>query len=228
MRDVNLTLHASEIVGIAGVSGNGQRELVEILAGQRTPVAGAIEVGGHAYRATRQQMTQYGVCCLPEEPLRNACVPGMSVTENLVFRRFDRPPLARGGWWLQFAAMARMAQALITRYRIATPSPQAPIATLSGGNIQRTVLARELSDAVEILLVANPCFGLDIAATAAIRSQIMAMRNKGAAVLLVSEDLDELLALADRILVMSNGQIVYETPIQTADVAIIGHHMAAH
>jgi general nucleoside transport system ATP-binding protein len=228
LRDVNLTLHGSEIVGIAGVSGNGQRELVEILAGQRTPVAGAIEVGGHAYRATRQQMTQYGVCCLPEEPLRNACVPRMSVTENLVFRRFDRPPLARGGWWLQFAAMARVAQDLITRYRIATPSLQAPIATLSGGNVQRTVLARELSDAVEILLVANPCFGLDIAATAEIRSQIMAMRNQGAAVLLVSEDLDELLALADRILVMSNGQIVYETPIQTADVAIIGHHMAAH
>ena len=152
----------------------------------------------------------------------------MSVTENLVFRRFDRPPLGRGGWWLQFAAMARVAQDLITRYRIATPSPQAPIATLLGGNVQRTVLARELSDAVEILLVANPCLGLDIAATAEIRLQIMAMRNQGAAVLLVSEDLDELLALADRILVMSNGQIVYETPIQTADVAIIGHHMAAH
>jgi ABC-type uncharacterized transport system ATPase subunit len=228
LRDINLTLHASEIVGIAGVSGNGQREFVEILAGQRTPLAGTIEVGGRAYRATRQQMTQYGVCCLPEEPLRNACVPRMSVTENLVFRRFDRPPLARGGWWLQFAALARMAQDLITRYRITTPSPQAPIATLSGGNIQRTVLARELSDTVEILLVAHPCFGLDITATAEIRAQIMAMRNQGAAVLLVSEDLDELLALADRILVMSNGQIVYETPIQTADVAIIGHHMAAH
>jgi simple sugar transport system ATP-binding protein len=228
LRDINLRLHASEIVGIAGVSGNGQRELVEILAGQRTPVAVAIEVGGHAYRATRQQMTQYGVCCLPEEPLRNACVPRMSVTDNLVFRRFDRPPVTRGGWWLQFAAMARMAQEIITRYRIATPSPQAPIATLSGGNVQRTVLARELSDAVEILLVANPCFGLDIAATVEIRSQIMAMRNQEAAVLLVSEDLDELLALVDRILVISNGQIVYQTSIQTADMIIIGPHMAAH
>ena len=138
-----------------------------------------------------------------------------------------------GNAWVDRANAGKTAfnadfQDLITRYRIATPSPQAPIATLSGGNIQRTVLARELSDAVAILLVANPCFGLDIAATAEIRSQIMAMRNQGAAVLLVSEDLDELLALADRILVMSNGQIVYETPIQTADVATIGHHMAAH
>jgi simple sugar transport system ATP-binding protein len=228
LRHVDLTLHAGEIVGIAGVSGNGQRELVEILAGQRTPVAGTIEIGGQTYRATRQQMAQHSVCCLPEEPLRNACVPRMSVTENLVFRRFDRPPMARGGWWLQFTALARVALDLIARYRIATPSPQAPIANLSGGNVQRTVLARELSDTVEILLVANPCFGLDIAATAEIRSQIMAVRNRGAAVLLVSEDLDELLALADRILVMSNGQMVYETPIETADVTTIGHHMAAH
>src|SRR2546427_3083794 len=162
------------------------------------------------------------------EPLRNACVPRMSVTDNLVFRRFDRPPLARGGWWLQFAAIAHFAHDLITRYRVVTPSPQTPLANLSGGNVQRTVLARELSDAVEVLIAANPCFGLDIAAAAEIRSQIMAARNRGTAVLLVSEDLDELLVLADRILVMSNGQIVYETPIQTTDVAIIGHHMAAH
>ena len=228
LRHVALTLHAGEIVGIAGVSGNGQRELVEILAGQRTPVAGQIRVAGQPYQATRQQMTQYKVCCLPEEPLHNACVPRLSVAENLAFRRFDRAPLARRGWWLQFTAMLRAAQDLIRRYRIATPSPQAPIATLSGGNVQRTVLARELSDAVEVLIVANPCFGLDVAATADIRAQIMAARNRGAAVLLVSEDLDELFALADRILVMSNGQIVYEAPSQTADLAAIGHHMAAH
>lgn len=150
LHDVNMTLHVGEIVGIAGVSGNGQRELVEILAGQRTPLAGDIEVGGQAYHASRQEMTRYGVCCLPEEPLRNACVPRMSVAENLFFRRFDRTPLARGGWWLQFSAMARTAYDLITRYHIRTPSPQAAIATLSGGNVQRTVLARELSDAVKV------------------------------------------------------------------------------
>jgi simple sugar transport system ATP-binding protein len=228
LRHVSLTLQAGEIVGIAGVSGNGQRELVEILAGQRAAVAGEIRVSGQLYQATRQQMTQYGICCLPEEPLHNACVARMSVADNLSFRRFDRPPLARGGWWLQFAAMARAAQELMQRYRIAAASPQTPIAALSGGNVQRTVLARVLSDTVEVLIVANPCFGLDVAATAEIRAQIMAARNHGAAVLLVSEDLDELLALADRLLVMSNGQIVYETPIQTADIATIGRYMAAH
>lgn len=228
LRDMHLTLHAGEIVGIAGVSGNGQRELVEILAGQRTRLAGTIDVGGAAYEATRQHMAQYHVCCLPEEPLRNACVPRMSVIDNLMLRRFDRPPLVRGGCWLQFQAMARLAQELITRYRIAAPSPQTPIAHLSGGNVQRTVLARELSEAVQVLIVANPCFGLDLAAAAEIRSQIMAARNRGAAVLLVSEDLDEILALADRILVMSAGQMVYETPSASADLATIGHHMAAH
>jgi simple sugar transport system ATP-binding protein len=114
---------------------------VEILAGQRTPVAGEIEVSGQSYRATRQQMTQHSVCCLPEEPLRNACVPRMSVTDNLVFRRFDRPPLARAGWGLQFTAIARLAHDLITRYRVVTPSSQPPMANLSGGNVQRTVLA---------------------------------------------------------------------------------------
>jgi simple sugar transport system ATP-binding protein len=228
LRDLNLTVRAGEIVGIAGVSGNGQRELVEILAGQRTRLAGAITVGGAPYQATRQEMTQHHVCCLPEEPLRNACVPRMSVVDNLMLRRFDRPPLARAGWWLQFKAMARLGLELITRYRVAAPSPQTAIANLSGGNVQRTVLARELSEEVELLIVANPCFGLDLAAAAEIRAQIMAARNRGTAVLLVSEDLDELLALSDRILVMSNGQMVYETPIASAEVATIGHHMAAH
>ena len=112
----------------------------------------------------------------------------MSVTENLVFRRFDRPPLARGGWWLQFAAMACRPGSYHTLSHCHAVSPGTD-RYLSGGNVQRTVLARELSDAVEVLLVANPCFGLDIAATTEIRSQIMAMRNQGAAVLLVSEDL---------------------------------------
>jgi simple sugar transport system ATP-binding protein len=227
LRDISLTLHAGEIVGIAGVAGNGQRELVEILAGQRSAVAGHIDVGGQPYSATRKQMTRYGVRCLPEEPLLNACVARMSVAENLAFRRFDRPPLARRGWWLQFTAILRAARDLITRYRIATPGPEAPLGTLSGGNVQRTVLARELSEKVEVLIVANPCFGLDVAATADIRAQLMEARNHGTAVLLVSEDLDELWALADRILVLSHGQIVYETPIQTADLATIGRSMTA-
>jgi simple sugar transport system ATP-binding protein len=146
----------------------------------------------------------------------------------MAFRRFDVPPYAAGGWWLNFAAMRRVALELIARYRVKTPSPEAEIGTLSGGNVQRAVLARELSGDVEVLIVANPCFGLDFAAVAEIRGQIMAARNRGVAVLLVSEDLDEILELADRIHVMSGGRLVYETPAATADINAIGRHMAGH
>jgi simple sugar transport system ATP-binding protein len=124
--------------------------------------------------------------------------------------------------------MRERARALIARYGIKTRGPDSAIATLSGGNVQRTVLARELSEEINVLIVANPCFGLDFAAVAEIRAQIMAARNRGAAVLLVSEDVDEVLELADRIAVMSEGKLVYETPIAAADVATIGRHMAGH
>jgi simple sugar transport system ATP-binding protein len=224
----SLTVHAGEIVGVAGVSGNGQAELVEVLAGQREAAAGTVSVHGQRYTATRAEMRRHKVCCLPEEPLQNACVQRMSVAENLAFRTFDQPPCAIGGWGVSGAAIKRAATELIRDYRIKTSSPDAPVSSLSGGNVQRLVLARELSSDVEVLIAANPCFGLDIAAIAEIRSQIMRARNRGAAILLVSEDLDELFELADRIVVMFNGQFVYETPVDEADLAAVGRRMAGH
>ena len=117
---------------------------------------------------------------------------------------------------------------MIARYKIKTRSADTPIGDLSGGNVQRAVLARELAATVEVLIVANPCFGLDFAAVAEIHAEIMEARNRGAAVLLVSEDLDELLELADRIVVMFDGQFVYETRASAADLTEIGRHMAGH
>ena len=225
---LDLTVRAGEIVGIAGVSGNGQRELVEVLAGQRPPAAGEIHVCGDRYAATRAEMKRHRLCLLPEEPLRNACVARMSVAENMSFRNFDDPPYARGGWWLNGGAMRGAARELIQLYKVKTPGPDAAIGTLSGGNVQRAVLARELARDVRVLIVANPCFGLDFAAVADIRSQIMQARNRGAAVLLVSEDLDELFELADRICVMFDGRLVHETPTGQADIGVIGQHMAGH
>jgi simple sugar transport system ATP-binding protein len=227
VRDLSLRVHAGEIVGVAGVSGNGQRELVEVLAGQREPEAGALRVGGEPYGRTRVEMRRHRVSVLTEEPLRNACVRGMSVAENLAFRDFDEPPLAVGGWLVSRRAMRARAGRLIARYRIRTPGPDARLETLSGGNVQRTVLARELGRAPEVLVAQNPCAGLDVAATAEIRGQIMAARNAGAAVLLISEDLDELLELADRIVVMFEGRLVHETPREEADVHTIGRYMAS-
>ena len=137
-------------------------------------------------------------------------------------------PFARGGWWLNRKAFRLNAERSIERYRIKTRSEATPIGELSGGNVQRTVLARELGGAVEILIAANPCFGLDFAAVAQIHAEIMAARNRGAAVLLVSEDLDELLELADRVVLMFNGQLVYEARASEADLTEIGRHMAGH
>jgi simple sugar transport system ATP-binding protein len=152
----------------------------------------------------------------------------MSVAENLAFRSFDKPPVATLGWWMSPGPMREKAKELIGKYRVKTTSPDSPIETLSGGNVQRAVLARELSGDVDVLIVANPCFGLDFASVAEIRSQIMEQRNRGAAVLLVSEDLDEILELADRVAVMSGGTITYLSPIEETDRNTIGQYMAGH
>ncbi len=219
-----LEVRAHEIVGVAGVSGNGQGALLEVLGGQRPAQAGVVTVGGVPYRATRRQSQALAVRVLPEEPLRNGCVPTMSVTANLNLRQFD----GGGGGprhWLHPAAMRDRAARMIASYGVRAPSADAPIGVLSGGNVQRCVLARELDGAVALLIVANPCFGLDVKAVAEVRARIMAARNAGAAVLLISEDLDEILEMADRVVVMRDGQVVFETAAAGADARTIGGHM---
>jgi simple sugar transport system ATP-binding protein len=152
----------------------------------------------------------------------------MSVADNLAFREFDRAPFAVGGCWLRRKAFRVSAKRKVADYQIKTRSVDSRLGELSGGNVQRTVLARELGGAVDVMIAANPCFGLDFAAVAQIRAQIMDVRNRGAAVLLVSEDLDELLELADRIVVIFNGRFVYEARASEADLIEIGRHMAGH
>ncbi|MGK7910904.1 MAG: ABC transporter ATP-binding protein [Synechococcus sp.] len=226
---VSLTVSAGEIVGIAGVSGNGQKEFVEVLAGQRLSTAGSVCVSGKPYRATREEMAELNVFALPEEPLKNACVPHMTVAENMALRTFDRPPQAKAGLLLVWKAIRESARSLVRTFSVQTPSTEAPISQLSGGNVQRAVLARELSsERINLLIAANPCFGLDFNAVDYIHEKIVAARNRGVAVLLVSEDLDELLTLSDRILVMSEGRIAYESPIAEADFEAIGRSMAGH
>ncbi|MEM0899858.1 MAG: ABC transporter ATP-binding protein [Pseudomonadota bacterium] len=225
---INLKIRGGEIVGIAGISGNGQSELVEALAGQREIAGGRMFVGGSPFDATRKDYAAMKVFGLPEEPLKNAAVKRMSVAENIAFRTFDQPPTAGLGWWLKPNVMRENARHLIDGYRVKTPSPETPIENLSGGNVQRTILARELSGDVNVLIVANPCFGLDFASVAEIRAQLIEQRNKGAAILLISEDLDEILELADRVAVMSEGRITYQSPIGETDRTTIGTYMAGH
>ena len=221
----SLTVRAHEIVGVAGVSGNGQKDLIEVIGGQRSIQSGSLLVDGAPYDMSRRQSQAHNVRVLPEEPLRNGCVPSMTVVDNLNLRSFDRGKKNSQRGWLDRCGMTSRARSMINAYSIRTPSPQAPIGVLSGGNIQRCVLARELDGDVRLLIVANPCFGLDVKAVAETRARIMAARNAGTAVLLVSEDLDEILDLADRIVVMHDGQIVHEMLASGADPQEIGRHM---
>ena len=228
VKGVNLQVSSGEIVGIAGISGNGQKELVEVLSGQRSATSGEILVNGETYQATREEMFRHQVFSLPEEPLQNACVPNMSVAENMALRTFDRPPQSQGGF-LNLKAIRQAAKSLIQTFSVHTPSPETPIASLSGGNVQRAVLARELSSSkTKLLIAANPCFGLDFGAVNFIHRSIIEARNRGVAVLLVSEDLDELLKLCDRLIVVSEGKLVYESVIAEADINVIGQRMAGY
>jgi ABC-type uncharacterized transport system ATPase subunit len=224
---VSFRVMPGEVVGIAGVSGNGQRPMVEAIVGQRPSRSGSIKVRDNEFHATRGQIAKLGVFSLPEEPLRNACVAKLSVADNMALRNFDRPPLSLS-FWLKHGAIERQALSFIDSFKVKTQGPHAAIGTLSGGNVQRAVLARELSAPVSLLIVVNPVFGLDFAAVEEIHARIIKARNQGAAVLLVSEDLDELMELSDRILVMSEGRVVHETTAAAADPHEIGRYMAGH
>lgn len=226
VQSLSLSVLPGEIVGIAGISGNGQRELTEALLGQRQVASGEIRIDGEPYSASRQQMQSRKFFSLPEEPLRNACIAGMSVAENLVLRNFDRSPLCRYGWLINRRAIREQAGELIGRFNVRPADPERPIGTLSGGNVQRAVLARELPEDVRVLVVSNPVFGLDFASVAAIHQRLRDARARGTAILLLSEDLDELLELSDRILVIHEGRIQFETLAAEADRTVLGHHMA--
>jgi simple sugar transport system ATP-binding protein len=239
IQDLNIDVRPGEIVGIAGVSGNGQSELMAALTGVLPMTAGKLTVDGQPYRPQRESMRRLRVASLPEEPLHNGCVGRMSVEENLAFRNFDCPPLTEaargpGRWWLSRTRMRAQALERITGFKVKTTGPQAPMASLSGGNVQRAVLARELSQTPRLLIVANPCFGLDFQAAAEIHGRLRDARDAGCAVLLISEDLDELLALSTRLLVLSHGHIAYETTLTApaggtpppVDIAAIGRAMA--
>jgi simple sugar transport system ATP-binding protein len=153
----------------------------------------------------------------------------MSVAENLALRTFDQPPLSFCGVVLRDRKVRTNGRKWIESFQVKTPGPDVPISTLSGGNVQRAVLARELGPGTaKVLVAANPCFGLDFAAVDFIHSQLLAARNRGVAVLLVCEDLDELLSLSDRVVVMTGGQLVYEAPVAEADIRVMGERMAGH
>ncbi|GIV83361.1 MAG: heme ABC transporter ATP-binding protein [Candidatus Roseilinea sp.] len=208
LKGVSLSVYAGEILGIAGVEGNGQTELVEVIAGLRTPLSGVIELNGKSIAGlTPRQVRQAGVAHIPEDRLTNGVALTASIQENLIVDRYTREPFTRGGL-MRPAAVARNSEALIEAYAIRAPDGSLPVGALSGGNMQKVVVARELSSQPKLLIAAQPTRGVDIGATEFMHAQLVGARNAGVAILLVSADLSEVMSLSDRLAVMHAGRIV--------------------
>ncbi|GMU50957.1 MAG: ABC transporter [Candidatus Xenobia bacterium] len=214
LKGVDLTVHQGEIVGLAGVSGNGQRELADALAGL-SPFEGSARLDGQELAAMSiRHRLEAGLAYVPEDRQRTASILDFSLSENLILRDYPRPPLARQGV-LQPGAVQQRARALVEEYSVKTSSVEAPARTLSGGNLQKLVLARELSRQPRLLVAAQPTRGVDLGATRAIHRLLLDEKARGTAILLISEDLDELRTLSDRLAVMEGGRIVGIVPPDT-------------
>jgi general nucleoside transport system ATP-binding protein len=225
-RGVSLTVGAGEIVGVAGVSGNGQRELGEAIAGLRPPSRGGIRVAGKAVRGGDPRAAlDAGIAFVPEDRLATGAAPGLSIASNLILRGYRSKSLSRGPMLL-FDRIRERAVRLIASYKIAAPGPSTPVRVLSGGNLQKVVLARELSGEPRVIVAASPTQGLDVGATESVRAYLREAAGSGIAVLVFSEDLDELLEIADRIAVIYEGFILGEMRAEGADVEEIGLLMA--
>ena len=204
----DLEVRAGEIFGIAGVEGNGQRELVEALMGMRPKTAGTVEIDGHdVTSATPRQVIDLGVGHVPEDRTKHGLVGPFSVGDNLVLNRYRRRPFSRRGL-RQEGAIRERAVDLIARFDVRTPGPDVAAATLSGGNQQKVIIARELTGDPKLLVAAQPTRGLDVGSIEFIHRELVRLRDQGAAVLLVSAELDEVLTLSDRIGVIYRGTLV--------------------
>jgi ABC-type uncharacterized transport system ATPase subunit len=226
VRGVSFQIHANEIFGIAGVSGNGQRELVEALTGLRRVSSGTVRLNGaEVTNASARVVARRGIAHVPEERIRFGIVPNLFVYENSVLKQ-HRSHLFSRVLFLNFGSIRAHASALVRDFSIAAPTLDTPVRALSGGNIQKLILGREISSEPSLLVAAHPTYGLDVGATEYIRRQLLELRERGTAVLLVSEDLEEILELADRVAVLFNGRIMGIVRTEEATLEQIGLLMA--
>lgn len=215
---VTLDLYGGEIAGIAGVSGNGQALLADILSGLMWPESGTFELNGNSATGwTARDLTAHGVARIPEDRHAAGLIGDMTVAENVISEAYDRAPFSRHGL-LDWKAATRFASEIIAAYDVKCPSPLASVRLLSGGNMQKLILGRVLSGEPRFILANQPVRGLDVGAIAYVHAQLIAARKRGAAVLLISEDLDEILSLSDRVFVMSQGRL--SPPMARAEVSI--------
>jgi general nucleoside transport system ATP-binding protein len=226
LTDVSLTLRAGEIVGIAGVSGNGQRELADLVAGVLAPERGTMAIDGNVVaHPSPKEMQALKVGRVPEDRLTTGMIGALPLSESMALPWFDAPPFSHHGI-LDRAAIRRFAEEQIRRFDIRTSGPDARTGTLSGGNLQKALLAREIARGPRILLAAQPTRGIDVGATEFIHGQFLALRASGGAVLMISEDLEEIFALSDRIAVMYRGRIMADLAVAEATVERVGLLMA--
>lgn len=226
LSSVDLSVRSGEILGIAGVAGNGQRQLTEVVTGLHPISAGSIRISGKEMRGkSPYAMIQAGVSHIPSDRVAMGVVGDMSVANNLAMKGYRKAPLSRG-WFLNPKRILQMARRMIELFVISTPAPQTHVKFLSGGNIQKTILAREIDACGGLLVAAYPSRGLDVGATEAVRREMIAQRDNGKGVLLVSEDLEELLTVSDRIAVMFEGRVMGIIDSEGADIETLGLMMA--
>ena len=223
---LSLALHAGEILGVAGVEGNGQRELVEALTGMRPTVKGSFTIlGQDATGKSPHAIHNLGVSHVPEDREKDGLIATLSIEENLVLNQYRNEPFARG-WIRNIEAVTTYAQQMIEKFDVRTPSGKNLIHSLSGGNKQKVVIAREMSQNSKVIIASQPTRGIDIGSIEFIHNQLLAARDSGVGVLLVSAELDEILSIADRIAVMYGGKIVAILDSNNVDRTQIGRLMA--
>jgi simple sugar transport system ATP-binding protein len=216
-----------EIVGIAGVSGNGQAALAGLLAGTARASTGTAALLGKPLRPSPRAAVRAGIGRIPEDRHHEGIIGSLTIAENLVIETLDAPDVQRWGF-LRFSSIRDKARADITAFDVRCPGPDAPIRLLSGGNIQKVILARELGREPKLVLANQPTRGLDVGATADVHRRLLEARARGAAVVLISEDLDELLGLSDRIAVLAQGRLSPAEPVESLTLERLGLLMAGH
>ena len=222
LKGIDLSVHAGEIVGVAGVSGNGQRELADCIAGMRRPTHGQIAISGTRVNGVFRDSSLLGY--IPEDRRKTGLVVDFSVADNLILRKFRTLPYLRRGF-LQWNVIRSEAQRLIARFKIRTPDANVPVRNLSGGNQQKIIVARELDLQPSLIVASQPTRGLDLASVESVHQTLLDERNRGAAVVFISTELSEVLTLSDRIIVFFKGEIMGEVKGEGADVHAIGRMM---
>ena len=224
----DLTVHGGEILGLAGVSGNGQTALANLLSGLSRPVSGSLRIFGQdAGKWTPDRMTDQGIARIPEDRHAEGLIADMSVTENVIAELYRDPSLNRHGF-LDWDKAQEFAKVIIRRFDVKCPSPQARVRLLSGGNMQKLILGRSLSLSPRFILACQPARGLDIGAVSYVHQRLLEARKAGASVLLISDDLDEILMLSDRIAVIYRGRISVPESRKAVTIKELGLKMAGH